>query len=83
MKYITLNGDHLYPFDPSIGHDLYFKTVAQPGDVCTGAGFIYLGANGAPECYGRSESLGIDAQAEWDTTLAEIIFMAARRRVFC
>lgn len=81
MKYITLNGTRFYPFDPSISHDRFFETVAQPGDACTGAGFVYLGDDGVPECYGRSESLGIDAQPVRDTLLAEIIFSAARRKI--
>lgn len=83
MKYITLNGTRLYPFPADVSHDVFFRTVAQPGDVCTGAGFIYLGDDGEPECYGRSESLDIDAQPARDTLLAEIVFMAARRKIAC
>lgn len=83
MKYIVINQHRFYPIPPEVSHASFFKSVAGQGDVCTGAGFIFLQSDGEPVCYGRSESLGIDAQPARDTLLAEIAFSAARRRVAC
>jgi hypothetical protein len=80
MKFITLNGTQIFPFDPAISHDKFFHTVAGRGDSCTGAGFIFLEEDRRPVCYGHSVSLDISATPR-DTLLAEIVFMAARRRI--
>ena len=78
MKYIVINQHRFYPIPPEVSHASFFKSVAAPG-----AGFIFLQSDGEPICYGRSESLGVDAQPARDTLLAEIAFSAARRRVAC
>lgn len=80
MKYITIDGYKMMIFDRSIRHKDFFKTTAQTGERCTGAGFIRLDGT-TPVCHGEAESLGVRSDSERDDLLAGILFSASRPRV--